>query len=463
MLCICAFLRLKNGRDAHQRLDHIVVDNANVLIGGQHNSQSSLMERFVIQGNTRVHGEIAISGSKNAALPILAAVLLCDGATVVDNLPQLQDVATSLELLGSLGVELGMAGTRRLEANPRQVHSLTAPYELVRKMRASILVLGPMLTRFGEANVSFPGGCAIGSRPVDIHLQGLRALGASIEIEDGFIRATVDGRLHGTTICMPMVSVGATENLMMAAALAKGTTRLENAACEPEISDLANCLNAWGARVTGAGTQTIVIEGVERMPGGYFRVMPDRIETGTYLAAAAATRGSIRVTDADPSTLEQVLQTLRATGAYVALGADWISLDMQGRRPLAVDLVTAPYPGFPTDMQAQLTVVNAVADGVGRVTETIFENRFMQIQELRRMGADIVIDANTATVKGVNRLKGTRVLASDLRASASLIIAALAADGETCIDDIHYVDRGYECIEAKLHQLGVQIIRMTSE
>ena len=420
------------------------------------------MEKLIIQGGTCLQGEIPASGSKNAALPILAATLLCEGPTTITNLPHLQDVITSIELLGSLGVEVGVHQQHRIEVDARRINSLTAPYDLVRKMRASILVLGPMLSRWGEANVSFPGGCAIGSRPVDLHLQGLEAMGATIVIEDGFIRATRSGRLIGCSIRMSTVSVGATENLMMAAALAEGTTVLENAAREPEILDLANCLNAWGARVTGAGTQSIAIEGVASMAGGDYRVMPDRIEIGTYLAAAAATRGRVRVVGAAPSALEAVLVKLSQTGARIDTGDGWVELDMRGRRPRAVSLTTAPYPAFPTDMQAQLTAVNAIAEGIGIVTETVFENRLMQVQELRRMGADISIDGNTAWVKGVARLQGAQVMASDLRASASLVIAGMAAEGETCVDEIYHIDRGYERLEEKLHHLGAKIKRITT-
>ena len=419
------------------------------------------MEKLIIQGGTCLQGEIPASGSKNAALPILAATLLCEGPTTITNLPHLQDVITSIELLGALGVEVGEHQQHRIEVDAGRLDSLTAPYDLVRKMRASILVLGPMLSRWGEANVSFPGGCAIGSRPVDLHLQGLEAMGASIVIEDGYIRATRSGRLIGCGIRMSTVSVGATENLMMAAALAEGTTVLENAAREPEILDLANCLNAWGARVTGAGTQTIAIEGVASMAGGDYRVMPDRIEIGTYLAAAAATRGRVRVTGAAPSALEAVLAKLRETGARIDTGDGWVELDMRGCRPRAVSLTTAPYPAFPTDMQAQLTAVNAIAEGIGIVTETVFENRLMQVQELRRMGADISIDGNTARVKGVVRLQGAQVMASDLRASASLVIAGMAAEGETCVDEIYHIDRGYERLEEKLHHLGAKIKRIS--
>jgi UDP-N-acetylglucosamine 1-carboxyvinyltransferase len=327
-------------------------------------------------------------------------------------------------------------------------------------MRASILVLGPLLARYGEANVSFPGGCAIGSRPVDLHLRGLEAMGATIEIDEGYIRARSDGRLTGAHILMDIVSVGATENLMMAAALAEGTTIIENAAREPEIVDLANCMNAWGADVQGAGSNSLTIKGVEKLTGGSFEVMPDRIETGTYLAAAAATGGKVRVRQTDPSTLEAVLLKLEETGAIITQGEDWIELDMQGKRPRAVNIKTAPYPAFPTDMQAQLTAVNAVAEGTGMITETIFENRLMQVQELNRMGANISVEGNTAVVTGVERLKGAPVMASDLRASAALVIAGMVAEGETVVDRIYHIDRGYECIDEKLQQLGCKIKRV---
>jgi UDP-N-acetylglucosamine 1-carboxyvinyltransferase len=317
-----------------------------------------------------------------------------------------------------------------------------------------------MLARYGEANVSFPGGCAIGSRPVDLHLRGLEAMGASIEIDEGYIRARSDGRLKGAHILMDMVSVGATENLMMAAVLAEGTTVIDNAAREPEIVDLAACMNAWGADVQGAGSNTLTINGVEKLSGGFYKVMPDRIETGTYLAAAAATGGKVKTTQTDPSTLEAVLLKLEETGAVITQGEDWIELDMQGKRPMAVSLKTAPYPAFPTDMQAQLTAVNAVAEGTGMITETIFENRLMQVQELNRMGASIIVEGNTAMVTGVERLKSAPVMASDLRASAALVIAAMVAEGETVVDRIYHIDRGYECIEEKLQQLGCKIKRV---
>ncbi len=418
------------------------------------------MDKLIIQGGAVLRGDVWISGSKNAALPILSAALLSEGLVTIGNLPHLQDVTTTIELLGALGITVSIDEKMRLEVDTSTLNNLTAPYDLVKTMRASILVLGPMLARYGEANVSFPGGCAIGSRPVDLHLRGLESMGAQIEIDEGYIRARSNGRLKGAFILMDMVSVGATENLMMAAALAEGTTTIENAAREPEIVDLANCMNAWGADVQGAGTSTMTINGVEKLSGGFFNVMPDRIETGTYLAAAAATGGRVKVVQTDPSTLEAVLLKLEETGAKITKGEDWIELDMQGRRPRAVSLKTAPYPAFPTDMQAQLTAVNAVAEGVGTITETIFENRLMQVQELNRMGANITVEGNTAVVTGVDKLKGAPVMASDLRASAALVIAGMVAEGETVVDRIYHIDRGYECIEEKLQQLGCKIKRV---
>jgi UDP-N-acetylglucosamine 1-carboxyvinyltransferase len=418
------------------------------------------MDKLIIQGGAVLRGEVWISGSKNAALPILSATLLSEGLVTIANLPHLQDVTTTIELLGTLGITVSIDEKMRLEVDTSTLNSLTAPYDLVKTMRASILVLGPMLARYGEANVSFPGGCAIGSRPVDLHLRGLEAMGATIDIDEGYIKARSDGRLKGAHILMDVVSVGATENLMMAAALAEGTTVIENAAREPEIVDLANCMNAWGADIKGAGSNTVTINGVERMGGGYFKVMPDRIETGTYLAAAAATGGKVKATQTDPSALGAVLLKLEETGALITQGDDWIELDMQGKRPKAINLKTAPYPAFPTDMQAQLTAVNAVAEGMGTITETIFENRLMQVQELNRMGASIVVEGNTAIVTGVEILKGAPVMASDLRASAALVIAGLVAEGETVVDRIYHIDRGYECIEEKLQLLGGKIKRV---
>ena len=420
------------------------------------------MDKLIIEGGTQLQGEIWISGSKNAALPILFATLLTENKVMVTNLPHLQDITTTIALLGALGVKICVDDGMQISIEAGTLNSLIAPYDLVKTMRASILVLGPLLAKHGEANVSFPGGCAIGSRPVDLHLKGLEAMGAEIEVNQGYIKARSNGRLKGAHILMDTVSVGATENLMMAAALAEGTTVIENAAREPEIVDLAQCMNAWGAKVEGYGTDTLTIHGVESMSGGEYTVMPDRIETGTFLAAAAATCGKVRVTKADPASLEAVLLKLKETGAVITQGEDWIELDMQGKRPRAVNIKTAPHPGFPTDMQAQLSVVNAVAEGSGRITETIFENRHMQVQELNRMGANIAVEGNTAVVSGVEGLTGAPVIASDLRASAALVIAGMVASGETAVDHIYHIDRGYECIEEKLSQLGARIRRVPS-
>ena len=419
------------------------------------------MDKLVIQGGTRLDGEIWISGSKNAALPILFATLLTDEKVTLSNLPHLQDITTTIALLGALGVTISIDDSMQISVESGSLNAVTAPYDLVKTMRASILVLGPLLAKYGEANVSFPGGCAIGSRPVDLHLKGLEAMGAQIEVDQGYIKARSKGRLKGANILMEMVSVGATENLMMAAALAEGTTVIQNAAREPEIVDLAQCMNVLGAKVEGYGTNTLVIHGVEKMTGGEYSIMPDRIETGTFLAAAAATGGRIKTTKSDPASLESVLIKLKETGAEITQGDDWIELDMKGRRPKAVNLKTAPYPGFPTDMQAQLSVVNAVAVGTGRITETIFENRHMQIQELNRMGANIAVEGNTAVVTGVDQLNGAPVMASDLRASAALVIAGMVASGETAVDRIYHIDRGYECIEEKLRQVGARIRRVS--
>jgi UDP-N-acetylglucosamine 1-carboxyvinyltransferase len=421
------------------------------------------MDKLIIEGGTQLQGEIWISGSKNAALPILFATLLTENKVTVANLPHLQDITTTIALLGALGVKISVDDGMQISIEAGTLDSVTAPYDLVKTMRASILVLGPLLAKHGEANVSFPGGCAIGSRPVDLHLKGLEAMGAEIEVNQGYIKARSNGRLKGAHILMDTVSVGATENLMMAAALAEGTTVIENAAREPEIVDLAQCMNAWGAKVEGYGTDTLTIHGVESMSGGKYTVMPDRIETGTFLAAAAATCGKVRVTKADPASLEAVLLKLKETGAVITQGEDWIELDMQGKRPRAVNIKTAPHPGFPTDMQAQLSVVNAVAEGSGRITETIFENRHMQVQELNRMGANIAVEGNTAVVTGVDVLNGAPVMASDLRASAALVIAGMVASGETAVDRIYHIDRGYECIEEKLSQVGARIRRVHSK
>jgi UDP-N-acetylglucosamine 1-carboxyvinyltransferase len=418
------------------------------------------MDKLMIQSAGPLAGEIRISGSKNSALPILAATLLADTPIHISNLPHLNDITTMLALLRCMGVGVTVDERMSVEIDANAINDFTAPYELVKTMRASILVLGPMLARHGVANVSFPGGCAIGSRPVDIHLRGLEAMGATIEVDEGYIRARMDGRLKGAHILMDMVTVGGTENLLMAAVLADGRTVLENAAREPEVVDLANCLVAMGAQISGIGTATLVVDGVERLQGCHYNVMPDRIETGTYLVAAAATRGSIRVKDTREDILEGVLLKLEEAGAHIATGHDWISLDMQGNRPRAVSLKTAPYPAFPTDMQAQFTAMNAVAEGASSVTETIFENRLIQVHELNRMGANISLQGNTAMIRGVERLKGAPVMATDLRASASLVIAGLVADGVTLVDRIYHIDRGYECIEEKLQMLGASIRRV---
>lgn len=418
------------------------------------------MDKLLISGGTPLKGEIRISGAKNSALPILAAALLVDEPVIVSNLPHLHDITTMIELLGCMGVSVVLDEKMRVEVDANTIHSYNAPYELVKTMRASILVLGPLLSHFGEAQVSFPGGCAIGSRPVDMHLRGFEKMGAKIEIDGGYINASVDGRLKGAHILMDMVTVGGTENLMMAASLADGQTIIENAAREPEVVDLANCLNTLGGDIQGAGSDTIVINGVLRLHGGEYKIMPDRIETGTYLAACAATRGHIKLKDTNPHILESVLLKLEETGAEITCGDDWIEMDTGGRRPNAIHLRTAPYPAFPTDMHAQLTAVNVVAEGVGQITETIFENRLMQTHELVRMGANINIEGNTATVTGVDKLTGAPVMASDLRASASLVIAGLVAEGETVVDRIYHIDRGYECIEEKLQQLGAKIRRV---
>ena len=418
------------------------------------------MDKLLISGGGPLSGEIRVSGAKNSALPILAATLLADGPVMVSNVPHLHDITTMFELLGCLGVTVILNEKMQVEVDATTLHSHVAPYELVKTMRASILVLGPMLSKYGTASVSFPGGCAIGSRPVDLHLHGLEMMGAKIDIDGGYINASVDGRLKGAHIFMDIASVGATENLMMAAALADGQTIIENAAREPEVVDLANCINALGGKVSGMGTAAVVIDGVESLHGGSYKIMPDRIETGTYLAAAAATRGKVKLKDTDPTILEAVLLKLEEAGAKITTGDDWIELDMEGRRPKAVSFRTAPYPAFPTDMQAQLTTVNAVAEGVGTITETIFENRLVQAHELNRMDAAIILEGNTAIVTGVERLKAAPVMASDLRASASLVIAGLVADGDTVVDRIYHIDRGYECIEEKLQQLGANIRRI---
>ncbi|HUX63443.1 UDP-N-acetylglucosamine 1-carboxyvinyltransferase [Sulfuricella sp.] len=416
------------------------------------------MDKLVIQGGIPLSGEIRISGAKNAALPILCAALLTEEPLHIGNVPHLRDVTTMLELLNQMGAEVSVNDRMGVEIAARKLHNLVAPYELVKTMRASILVLGPMLARCGQARVSLPGGCAIGSRPVDLHIKGLQAMGAEIEIEHGYILARAE-RLKGARIFMDTVTVTGTENLMMAATLADGATVLENAAREPEVVDLANCLIAMGAKIEGAGSDVITVHGVDRLHGADYRVMPDRIEAGTFLVAAAATGGKVLLKDVRPDILDAVLEKLREAGAHIECGADTISLEMAG--PLkSVNVRTAPYPAFPTDMQAQFMALNAVANGAATVTETIFENRFMHVQELQRLGANIETEGNTAVVRGVPALSGATVMATDLRASASLVVAGLIAQGETSVERIYHIDRGYECIEEKLSQLGARIKRV---
>ena len=417
------------------------------------------MDKLLIEGGTRLEGEIRISGAKNATLPILAATLLADDCVTVGNVPHLHDVTTTIELLGRMGVGVTIDEHMRIEVDPSTIKEFYAPYELVKTMRASILVLGPLLSRYGKADVSLPGGCAIGTRPVNLHIAGLQAMGADIRVESGYIRATAD-RLKGTHILLDTVSVAGTENLMMAATLAEGVTVIENAAREPEVIDLANCLNAMGAKVSGHGTDTVVIEGVERLSGTSYDVLPDRIETGTYLVAGALTGGHVRLKDTRPELLDAVIAKLEEAGAAVSVGDDWIEVDMKGKRPHAVAIRTAPYPAFPTDMQAQFTVMNVVAQGTGTITETVFENRFMHVQELQRMGADIRLEGNTAISSGIDNLAAAPVMATDLRASASLVLAGLVAGGDTTVERIYHIDRGYECIEEKLQQLGAKIRRV---
>jgi len=416
------------------------------------------MDKLIITGGGPLDGEVRISGAKNAALPILAATLLASEPVMVRNVPHLHDVTTTLALLGRLGVELIVDEKLNVEINPTTINNFVAPYELVRTMRASILVLGPLLARYGKADVSLPGGCAIGSRPVNLHIQGLRAMGAEIEVEGGYIRARAE-RLKGARLFLDMVTVTGTENLLMAATLAEGTTVLENAAREPEVVDLANFLNSMGAKISGHGTDTITIEGVERLSATDYSILPDRIETGTYLIGAAVSGGRVKVKGTRPELLDAVLSKLQEAGAKLSYGEDWIELDMEGRRPCAVDIHTAPYPAFPTDMQAQFTLLNAVAEGTGSISENVFENRFMHVQELVRMGANIKVEGNTAIITGVEKLQGAPVMATDLRASASLVLAGLVATGETVVDRIYHIDRGYECIEEKLQMLGAKISR----
>jgi UDP-N-acetylglucosamine 1-carboxyvinyltransferase len=417
------------------------------------------MAKILISGGVPLNGEVAISGAKNAVLPILAACLLADEPVSIGNVPHLHDVTTFIELLGQMGVQLVLDDRMKMHVDPRTTNTCIAPYDLVRTMRASILVLGPLVARFGEAEVSLPGGCAIGSRPVDQHIRGLQALGADITVENGYIKARAK-RLKGARIVMDMVTVTGTENIMMAATLARGTTVIENAAQEPEVVDLAHCLIAMGAQIEGAGTSTMVIHGVERLHGAEHNVLPDRIETGTYLVGAAMTGGKVRARHARADSLDAVLAKLEEAGAHISTGPDWIELDMQGRRPKAVNISTAPYPAFPTDMQAQFTALNCVAEGTGIVTETVFENRFMHAHELQRLGANIQLEGNTAVVQGVLEMSGAPIMATDLRASACLVLAGLVAKGDTIVDRVYHIDRGYENIEEKLGMLGAKIRRL---
>lgn len=419
------------------------------------------MDKLIITGGYPLQGDVRISGAKNATLPILAATLLADEAVTLSNVPHLHDVTTTLELLGGMGTQFTIGERMCIEVDTTDINHCYAPYELVRTMRASILVLGPLLARYGEAVVSLPGGCAIGTRPVDLHIAGMQALGADVRVENGYIKASVKGKLRGADIVLDTITVTGTENIMMAAALAQGKTVIKNAAREPEVEDLANFLNQLGGKISGAGTDTITIEGVEQLGGGQYRILPDRIEAGTYLTAAACTRGKIKLKDVYPETLSAVLLKLEEAGAEIIRGDSWIELNMQGRRPKAVNIRTAPYPAFPTDMQAQLMALNTIAEGVGTITETVFENRFMHVQEMQRMGAQIKLEGNTAICTGIEHLTGAPVMATDLRASASLVLAGLVAQGETIVDRIYHIDRGYECIEEKLSQLGAKIQRVS--
>ena len=418
-----------------------------------------MLNKLLIQGGTRLDGEIRISGAKNAVLPILAGTLLADGPAIIENVPHLHDVTTTVELLGCMGVQVVIDEKLSIEVDCSTIKNYVAPYHLVKTMRSSILVLGPLLARYGQAEVSLPGGCAIGSRPVNLHIKGLQDMGADVEVKNGYIHAEA-ARLKGARLVMDIVTVTGTENLMMAATLADGVTVIENAAREPEVIDLANFLIAMGAKISGAGTDTISIEGVEKLTGTRYRVLPDRIETGTYLVAAAISGGRIKVKDTDPKLLDAVIDKLREAGADITCGDDWIELDMHGKRPKAVSIRTAPFPAFPTDMQAQFAALNTIAEGTSTIVETVFENRFMHVQELQRMGADIEVEGNTAIVRGVNKLTAAPVMATDLRASASLIMAGLIAEGETEVQRIYHIDRGYEIIEEKLSQLGANIRRI---
>jgi UDP-N-acetylglucosamine 1-carboxyvinyltransferase len=420
------------------------------------------LDKLQIRGGVPLDGEVRISGAKNAALPILAGALLADAPVTIGNVPHLKDVTTMIELLGRMGASVTVDERMRVEVDPTTTNETAAPYELVKTMRAAILVLGPLVAKYGRADVSLPGGCAIGARPVNIHVAGLQAMGAEVHIENGYIRARA-GRLQGARIVMDTVTVTGTENLMMAACLAEGQTILENAAREPEIVDLAQFLIAMGAKITGYGTDTIVVEGVERMHGTHYEVLPDRIEAGTYLVAGAITGGRVRARNARAEHLDAVLGKLVEAGADVIRGEGFVEVNMRGRRPRSVDIRTAPHPAFPTDMQAQFAALDTVADGVGTIVETIFENRFMHLLEMRRMGAEIRLEGNTAIIKGVRKLTAAPVMATDLRASASLVIAGLVAEGTTDVERIYHIDRGYECIEEKLAGLGAQIRRMSDK
>jgi len=419
------------------------------------------MDKLIITGGTQLAGDIRISGAKNAALPILAATLLCEYPVSVGNVPHLHDITTTMQLLGQMGVQLTVDEKMNIEVDSSPITKFEAPYELVKTMRASILVLGPLLARFGEAHVSLPGGCAIGTRPVDIHIDSLRKMGADIQVDSGYIRAKAN-RLQGCHLILDKVTVTGTENLLMAAVLAEGETIIENAAKEPEVSDLAHFLNKMGANITGIDTDILVIQGASKLSGQgiHYDILPDRIETGTYLVAAAITRGRVKLKDTRPNTLDAVLDKLKQAGADIQCGKDWIELDMHDKKPRSVSLRTAPYPAFPTDMQAQFTAMNTIAEGTGIITETVFENRFMHVQEMQRMGANIQLESNTAICIGAERLTGAPVMATDLRASASLVLAGLVAEGETLVDRIYHIDRGYDHIEEKLSQIGATIKRI---
>jgi UDP-N-acetylglucosamine 1-carboxyvinyltransferase len=419
------------------------------------------MDKLLITGGQALSGELRISGAKNAALPILAATLLSEHPVSIGNIPHLHDITTTLELLGQMGVGLMVDEKMNIEVDSNSIHKYEAPYELVKTMRASILVLGPLLARFGEAHVSLPGGCAIGTRPVDIHIDSLIKMGADIQVDAGYIHASAK-RLQGCHLVLDKITVTGTENILMAATLAKGITIIENAAKEPEVSDLANFLNKIGAKISGIGTDILEIQGVEKLgvPDLHYEILPDRIETGTYLVAGAISSGRVKLKNTDPHILDAVLAKLREAGADITTGENWIELNMHGKRPKSVTIRTAPYPAFPTDMQAQFTALNSVADGVGLITETVFENRFMHVQELQRMGAQIKLESNIAVCTGIPLLKAAPVMATDLRASASLVLAGLVAEGETLVDRIYHIDRGYDHIEEKLAQLGATIRRV---